>query len=57
MRHPLYLLYSVALLGWLGFAAYNGTPFLGARVNEVKNSLAGCTSNDSLYYRKTLSRR
>ena len=36
MRHPFYLLYGVLLLAWLGFAAYRGSPFLGARVNEAK---------------------
>jgi hypothetical protein len=36
MRHPLYALYSAVLLGWLGYSAYNGTPFFGASVNEQR---------------------
>jgi hypothetical protein len=36
MRHPVYMLYSLLLLGWLGYASYNGVPFLRASVNEQK---------------------
>jgi hypothetical protein len=36
MRHPLYIIYSVLLLGLLGLTGYSGIPFLGAKVNEAK---------------------
>ena len=49
MRHPLYLLYSAVLLGWMGFAAYNGTPFLGARVNEQKVAPKSVRDNPGAY--------
>ena len=49
MRHPLYLLYSMVLLGWLGYAAYNGTPFLGTRVNELRNVPKSVRDNPGAY--------
>jgi hypothetical protein len=49
MRHPLYLLYGSLLLGWLGLAAYRGSPFLGATVNEVKNVPKTVRDNPGAY--------
>jgi hypothetical protein len=49
MRHPLYMLYSLLLLGGLGFTAYNRTPFLGASVNEVKNVPRTVRDNPGAY--------
>ena len=36
MRHPLYIIYGVALLALLGLTGYGGIPFLGTKVNEAK---------------------
>ena len=36
MRHPLYLLFGVSLLGLLGLSVYTGTPLSGGKVNEGK---------------------
>jgi len=49
MRHPLYLLYGLLLLGWLGVAAYRGSPFLGTPVNEVKNVPKTVRDNPGAY--------
>lgn len=49
MRHPLYLLYSVALLGLMGVATYGGLPFLGATINEVRNVPRTVRDNPGAY--------
>ena len=49
MRHPFYLLYGVLLLAWMANAAYRGTPFIGARVNEVKNVPKTVRDNPGAY--------
>ena len=36
MRHPLYLLYALMLLGVMGLAEYSGLPFLGVQTNQAK---------------------
>ena len=36
IRHPLYLIYGVALIGLLGLTELGGIPFLGATINEAK---------------------
>ena len=36
MRHPLYMIYSVFLLGVLGLATYAGIPLSASKVNEAK---------------------
>ena len=37
MKHPLYLIYGVLLLGLLGVAEYSGSPLFATNPNEVKN--------------------
>ena len=49
MRHPLYLLYAVLLLSWMGLAAYRGSPFLAAHTNEVKNVPKTVRDNPGAY--------
>jgi len=49
MRHPLYLLYAVMLLGVMGLAEYSGLPFLGVRPNEVKNVPKTVRDNPGAY--------
>jgi hypothetical protein len=49
MRHPFYMLYGFLLLAWMGMAAYHGSPFLGARVNEVKNVPRTVRDNPGAY--------
>jgi hypothetical protein len=39
----------MVLLGWLGYAAYNGTPFLGTRVNELRNVPKSVRDNPGAY--------
>jgi len=36
MRHPLYLIYGVLLLGLMGLATYSGIPLSAASINEAK---------------------
>ena len=47
MRHPLYALYAMLLLGLVGFAEYRGLSFL--RVNEVKNVPKSVRDNPGAY--------
>ncbi len=47
MRHPLYLLYGVALLGLVGRAEYRGWSFTS--VNEVKNVPKTVRDNPGAY--------
>ncbi len=47
MRHPLYLLYGVALLGLVGLAEYRGWSFTS--VNEVKNVPKTVRDNPGAY--------
>ena len=49
MRHPLYLLYALMLLGVMGLAEYSGLPLLGARTNEVKNVPKTVRDNPGAY--------
>ena len=49
MKHPLYLLYGVLLLGWMGLAAYSGRPFVAAHGNEVKNVPKTVRDNPGAY--------
>ena len=49
MKHPLYLLYAVLMLGVMGLAEYGGLPFLGARTNEVKNVPKTVRDNPGAY--------
>ena len=49
MRHPLYTLYALALLGWMGYAAYNGTPLSFAGVNEQKVAPKSVRDNPGAY--------
>jgi hypothetical protein len=49
MRHPLYMLFGVLLLAWMATAAYHGSPFFGARVNEVKNVPKTVRDNPGAY--------
>jgi len=49
MKHPLYLLYAVLLLGWMGLNEYRGAPFLGAHTNEVKNVPKTVRDNPGAY--------
>jgi hypothetical protein len=49
MKHPLYLLYAVLLLGVMGLAEYGGLPFLGAHLNEVKNVPKTVRDNPGAY--------
>ena len=49
MRHPFYMLYGVLLLAWMASAAYRGAPFIGARVNEVKNVPKTVRDNPGVY--------
>lgn len=49
MRHPLYMLYSLLLLGWMGVAAYRGSPMIGAKTNEVKNVPKTVRDNPGAY--------
>jgi hypothetical protein len=49
MRHPLYMVYSVLLLALLALTSYAGIPFLGARVNEVKNVPKTVRDNPGAY--------
>ena len=43
MRHPLYLIYGVLLLAWLGFASYKRIPW-ASRENQ---SSQGCSQDDT----------
>ncbi|MBM3746514.1 MAG: hypothetical protein FJW34_12015 [Acidobacteria bacterium] len=47
MKHPLYLLYGVMLLGLTGLAEYRGWSLL--RVNEVKNVPKSVRDNPGAY--------
>ena len=49
MRHPLYLLYAVLLLGVMGLAEYGGLPFLGVQANQVKNVPKTVRDNPGAY--------
>lgn len=49
MRHPLYMLYSLLLLGWMGVAAYRGSPMIGTKINEVKNVPKTVRDNPGAY--------
>ena len=49
MRHPFYMFYSVVLLVLLGLTSYAGIPFLGAKVNEVKNVPKTVRDNPGAY--------
>ena len=49
IRQILYALYGIALLAWMGMAAYRGSPFLGARVNEMKNVPKTVRDNPGAY--------
>jgi len=49
MRHPIYLLYGLLLLGWLGNTAYRGSPFLGTSVNELRNIPKTVRDNPGAY--------
>jgi len=49
MRHPLYLLYGLLLLAWMSVAAYRGSPFIGARVNEMMNVPKTVRDNPGAY--------
>ncbi len=47
MRHPVYALYAMLLLGFVGFAEYRGWSFLS--VNEVKNVPKSVRDNPGAY--------
>ena len=47
MRHPIYLIYSLVLLGFTGFAEYRGWSF--TRVSEVKNVPKTVRDNPGAY--------
>mgnify|MGYP001144631569 CR=1 FL=1 len=47
MKHPLYLVYGLALLGLTGLAEYRGWSLL--RVNEVKNVPKSVRDNPGVY--------
>lgn len=49
MRHPLYLLYGLLMLGGLGLTAYRGMPFLGTNVNELRNVPKTVRDNPGAY--------
>jgi len=49
MRSAVYFLYGLLTLGLLGYTAYNRTPFLGARVNELKNVPKTVRDNPGAY--------
>ena len=49
MKHPLYLIYGVLLLVWLGMAEYQGLPFDSVRTNEVKNVPKTVRDNPGAY--------
>jgi hypothetical protein len=36
MRHPLYLLFGVAMLALLGLTSYSGIPLFASKANEAK---------------------
>lgn len=49
MRHPLYLVYGLLMLSWLGYSAYRGAPLFGTSVNELKNIPKTVRDNPGAY--------
>lgn len=47
MRHPIYSVYGLLLLGLVGFAEYRGFSF--ARINEVRNVPKTVRDNPGVY--------
>ena len=49
MRHPLYLIYGILLLVFLGGVEYGGVPLTGASINEVRNVPKTVRDNPGAY--------
>ena len=49
MRHPLYMVYGILLLGLLGVAEYGGIPLFGSNINEVKSVPKTVRDNPGAY--------
>lgn len=49
MRHPLYILYGLLMIGTLGYTAYNGGSLGLSGVNEVRNVPKSVRDNPGAY--------
>jgi hypothetical protein len=47
MKHPLYMIYGLLVLGWVGYAEYRGWSL--DRVNQVKNVPKSVRDNPGAY--------
>ena len=49
MRSPLYALYGMLLLGFLGYSAFTRMPFFGVNPNEMKGVPKSVRDNPGAY--------